>query len=194
MKRNRTIGGVVLVLMVAASTSACTGNDPPDPPSTTTASPTTTTPSPEDQAIAEATPVVHDYYRVMDELASDPTMDLARLEEVTISAGLGEAKTEIVFGRSKGYRSVGTTELVSVNPTDVTLEFKPNDQPPDIPTVSFDVCYDVSGVDVVDATGKSVVLPERPEQALTRLAVSNYDWPAPEGWKVSGIEVKGEQC
>ena len=52
-----------------------------------------------------------------------------------------------------------------------------------VPTVQIDVCYDVSGVDVLDKDGKSVVTPDRPETGWVRYSVANYQWKEePTGW------------
>ena len=53
-----------------------------------------------------------------------------------------------------------------------------------------DVCYDVSGVDIVDADGKSVVPDDRPDSGWVRHSVSNYEWASDRSgaWRVATSE------
>jgi hypothetical protein len=63
--------------------------------------------------------------------------------------------------------------------------------------VQVDVCWDVSDVDVIDATGKSVVSPGRPDTGWTRLTVANYRYSADPrgGWRVAtGQDLKKPPC
>ena len=58
-----------------------------------------------------------------------------------------------------------------------------------VPTVQIDLCFDVSEVDVVDANGKSVVSPDRPDTGWIRFLVSNYEWDAdPDGGMASRLQ------
>ena len=66
-----------------------------------------------------------------------------------------------------------------------------------MPTVQIDVCYDVSGVDILDRDGKSVVTPDRPETGWVRYSVANYQWKERprDGWRVaSGTDLERAPC
>ena len=66
-----------------------------------------------------------------------------------------------------------------------------------VPTVVIDVCWDVSKVDVLDKSGKSIVSPDRPDTGWTRYTVANYDYAADPtgGWRVAtGQDLKKTPC
>ena len=66
-----------------------------------------------------------------------------------------------------------------------------------VPTVVIDVCWDVSKVDVLDKSGKSIVSPNRPDTGWTRYTVANYDYAADPtgGWRVAtGQDLKKTPC
>ncbi len=66
-----------------------------------------------------------------------------------------------------------------------------------MPTVVIDVCWDVSKVDVLDKSGKSIVSPTRPNTGWTRYTVANYVYAADptSGWRVAtGQDLKKTPC
>jgi hypothetical protein len=166
-------------------------------PTQPTATPTATeTPAtPQEKAIIAAEQAVRDYYAVMDRLGSNPAANPAQLRTVAVSTGLIDANNEVAFRRSKKQRQIGRTAVVYMRPTKVDLAFRPNKRPaPDIPVVELNICYDVSGVNVVDSSGRSVVTAARKDKALAHMGVTNYDWPNPHGWKIGYMTVKGDAC
>jgi hypothetical protein len=99
---------------------------------------------------------------------------------VASSSQLTAQKNLLKSQRDGGLLQVGDTKIVELNVESVSL-----DSPA---TALIDVCWDVSGVDIVDADGKSVVSPDRKDVGWTRFTVTNDKWDsAPtEGWRVSG--------
>lgn len=201
--------GAAALLFALAGCSSANGEAAPlprpsDTPATTaTASPTASpTPSPtaqvpvtpEEQAVAQAEEAVRRYYAVMDELGIDPAADENKVKEVTITTGQVDAYNRVAFDRGRGTRQVGVTKIAGMTSRLVTLQNEPQKQPPTVPAVDIDVCYDVSGVDVVDATGSSVVRADRRSRALERVTVANYDWPNPASWKVASSDLRGDPC
>lgn len=195
----------VLAAALLAATAGCGDStradaDPTTPPSTTGASKASPSPtptqsmSPEDQAIQQAEQAIRDFYRVTDEVFSDPKTPLRRLDSVTVARERAELTAQLRADRDDGLRSIGRTQIVDTQVTNVDLTNRPKQQAPEIPTVEISVCYDVSDVNVVDRQGKSVVLPSRKDRARAKFGVVNYDWPNPSGWKVGWTEVKGEPC
>ena len=86
-------------------------------------------------------------------------------------------------------KSFGATKVVELKVESVSLD--------DPATAYVDVCWDVSGVDIVDADGKSVVTGERKNVGWTRFVVTNPEWQtAPtDGWRVSsGSDLEKEPC
>ena len=66
-----------------------------------------------------------------------------------------------------------------------------------VPTVVIDVCWDVTKVDVLDKSGKSIVSPDRPDTGWTRYTVANYEYAADPtgGWRVAtGQDLKQTPC
>lgn len=91
-------------------------------------------------------------------------------------------------------RVTGQTELKSVQhvKTDLTMDLKAT--PPAVPIVTFLVCYDVTGVTVVDSKGNSIVPASRKPTGLSLVGVVNRHYPSPDGWRVDYEEPKAEKC
>lgn len=172
----------------AATTPSATASPTPSP----TAQAAVT---PEEQAGAQAEAAVRRYYAVINELGTNSTSDpLPALKQVMVSTGLLEAHKQVLLDRERQRRQVGETTIVSLVARAVDLTNTPTSQPPIVPIVQVDVCYDVSGVDVVDAAGNSVVSADRVDRALEQLRVANYNYPDPAGWKVLETTVKNDPC
>ncbi|WP_256791993.1 hypothetical protein [Terrabacter sp. Ter38] len=91
-------------------------------------------------------------------------------------------------------RVTGLTKLKSVKhvKTDLTMDLKST--PPAVPIVTFLVCYDVSGVNVVDSEGNSIVPASRKPTGLSLVGVANRQYPSPDGWRVDYEQPKAEKC
>ena len=200
--RLRLISWATGTLMLAA-VSACGGDDT-DPPATaepsstpSSSAPTSASPSsPSDEASAGATDAVRSYFTVVDQLRSDPAADLKKLKSVATSAQLNAVTTLIDRSRDEGQQQTGTTAINELQVQSVNLD---NSDPKagKVPTVVIDVCWDVTKVDVLDKSGKSIVSPDRPDTGWTRYTVANYKYAADPtgGWRVAtGQDLKQTPC
>lgn len=191
--------------LLLAAVSGCADNDAdpaPTPPSsssptqsmepTGSASPT----SPNDAATADATAAMTDYYAVLDGLRADPSSDLKKLKTVAIGAQLNAVQTLVERQRDQGQRQTGTTAISELEVQSVNLDNSDPDAG-NVPTVVIDICWDVTKVDVLDKSGKSIVSPNRPDTGWTRYTVANYDYAADPsgGWRVAtGQDLKQTPC
>lgn len=181
------------LLLIAGASCADDETDPPDPSSTPTASsplsssPTPSTPT--DATTAAATKTIGTYYEVRNALRQDPELPLKQLESIAISTELITQQTLFKRERKQGLHQTGETKVVELEVQSVNLD---NSDPKagKVPTVQIDVCFDVSGVDVLDADRKSVVTPERPDTGWIRYSVANYQWDSdPDGgWRVASSQ------
>lgn len=173
-------------LLMAALTS-CTdeGQDPaasgtpsPSSPAPTTSS--STPPSESKTASAAASALVRKYFTTIDRLRQDPKQPASDLDAVASSTELVAQTKLLKSQRQSGMHQTGDTKVVELKVESVSL-----DQPA---TALIDVCWDVSGVDVLDAGGKSVVTSKRKDVGWTRLTVTNEKWAKTpvDGWRVSG--------
>jgi len=196
----RTPALLVFSAALVISCPSCTGSggegrdDSPTPSLSSAPSATSpaTTPSAEAAASAEPTAesegiaaadAVRAYYRTVDELYSDPASSMDRVAEVAGGTELDELRTLLQQQRAEGARQTGSVGVVSV----VTTEELPG--PPS--TVRADVCIDVSGVDVLDAGGTSVVSSERLARSLVHVVVIDR---GVNGWLVEQTVARGEPC
>jgi hypothetical protein len=107
------------------------------------------------------------------------------------------AERNLVSGeRSKGLRQVGATRIEKLKVQSVNLD---NSEPSTgkVPTVTVDVCWDVSKVDIVDKSGESVVKTGRADTGWTRYSVANYHWSenSSGGWRIAtGQDLKKAPC
>ena len=188
-------------LVVAALTSCADGNDPVATPTPSLSSPaptTSTSTPPSDSEIASeaASVLVTQYYATVDRLAQQPSESLDALAMVATGIQLTAQQTALRGQRKAGQKQIGDIKIARLDVQSVNLD---NADPAagKVPTVQIDVCWDVSGVDVVDATGKSVVSSSRPETGWTRLTVANYHYAAnpANGWRVAtGEDLKKDPC
>lgn len=187
--------------LVLAAVSACSGTSP-DPgattplPSATVASSSPTTTSPSEAAASQASALVHRYFATLDAVRKDKSVPIARLSSVATSIQLDAARRLTSKERSEGDRQTGDTRVSAVTVQSVNLD---NSDPAGgkVPTVTVDACWDVSNVDVVDKTGKSIIRSTRADRGWTRYTVANYHWSSNPsgGWRiVSGQDLKQKPC
>jgi hypothetical protein len=189
--------------LMLAAVSACGASDTDPPPNSESSSslptePTTsaTPTSPSDAAATDATTAVRNYFAVVDGLRSDPATGLEQLKAVATSAQLSAVETLIRHQRGEGQRQTGPTVISELKVQAVNLDNSDPDAGK-VPTVVFDVCWDVSKVDVLDKSGESIVSPNRPDTGWTRYTVANYDYAANPigGWRVAtGQDLKQQPC
>lgn len=187
------------VVALAAGTS-CAG-DGPGGSSNSDPAPITSTPDPTQASDTEvasdaAADTVRDYFSVLDNLRQDRGQSLDGLRKVATSTQLTTQSRLLENERAKKLRQVGDTELPGVRVESVNLD---NSDPNagNVPTVMVDVCWDVSDADLVDASGKSVVGPDRVDMGWTRYTVANYDYQTDPvtGWRVaSGKDLQQPPC
>ena len=189
--------------VMLAAVSACGGSNTDPPPTSEPSSPSPSSPttssspsSPSDAASAAATDAVRSYFAVVDQLRTDPAVDLKKLKSVATSAQLNAVETLISRQRDEGQRQTGTTALNELEVQSVNLD---NSDPKagKVPTVVIDVCWNVTKVDVLDKSGKSIVSSDRPDTGWTRYTVANYKYAADPtgGWRVAtGQDLKQTPC
>lgn len=196
-RRLLTVATGVLALAVGTScTQSDPGTDPTNPPEQSSSKPTATQASETDSASVAATDTVQAYFRTLDKLRQDPTQSLDALSRVATSTQLTAQQRLLENERSKKLRQVGDTQLPDVSVENVNLD---NSDPKAgmVPTVTVDVCWDVSEADLVGSDGKSVVSPDRVDVGWTRYTVANYDYQTDPltGWRVaSGKDLKQPAC
>jgi hypothetical protein len=199
--RGATRVATAVLLLVAVTACADDGNDPttnPSPSPSTSAS-TTATPTPRsDSEVASeaASAVLRRYYDVRNQLRQDPAQPLKLLEDVATSTEFAAQQNLFKKERKQGLHQVGTTKVAVLEVQSVNLD---NSDPKagKVPTVQIDLCFDVSDVDVVDANGKSVISPDRPDTGWIQFLVSNYQWDTdPDGgWRVaSSQDIERKPC
>lgn len=181
------------VVLAAASACGGTNADPsPAPPSpaisSSTAATTSSTPaSPEDAAATASVDLVHRYFAVLDAVRQNPALPLSRLRTAMTSTELTTQRRLVQGERQQHLRQTGATAIDQLKVQAVSLD---NADPSsgEVPTVTIDVCWDVSSADLVDDKGRSVVSATRPDRGWTRYTVTNHHWSANPsgGWRVAG--------
>ncbi|NMR21475.1 hypothetical protein [Cellulomonas fimi] len=81
----------------------------------------------------------------------------------------------------------GDIVVASIELQGVDLTSDPAASPPVVPTVVFDVCADVSGYNVVDKDGQSIVPPDRAATSSLEVSVYNYGYPDQTQWRVGYV-------
>lgn len=115
-------------------------------------------------------------------------------DQVAISSALTELRNTLALAQAARTKRVGYLEIVSAKVSKIDLTNRPKESPLTIPTVTVDVCYDVSKLDIVDATGKSIVPSTRKPRAIEKVAVVNYKYPDPTQWRVGYVVLTGNSC
>ena len=175
--------GVALAGCNAEDTPPSPGPTSPAPSAGTTATSATPTPTqtltPEQQDLRSAEEAITQYWRVIDEAASDPTQSLNVLATVARSQALAQWQTTLAEYRTKQWKQVGRSSVDDA--VAVTEDGK---------AFTVRACLGVSSLDVVDAAGKSIVVANRPAQQQYTYTVEK----APEGFFVIEDTLKGQPC
>jgi hypothetical protein len=195
--RTTLVLAAVLVLSACQSDpgSSTAPSASPSASASPSPSPTPTTKSPEDEAIEQAEQALRAYYPVLDRSLQDPDgFNLEDYKTVAISSALVDAQNRFNAIAAQDLTQVGDIKLSSIEASKADLTFKPNVSPPEIPTVEFQVCYDVSGLNMVDKDGTSIVPADRKPRGVDRVGVSNFEYP--DGpWLVGFVEhLEDETC
>ena len=189
--RQRLFAAMAAFACVAALTG-CNDDAPPSPGPTSpglssssgtaaTSSPPTPTRSltPEEQDLRSAEEAITEYWRVIDEAASNPTSSLNVLATVARSQALAQWQTTLGGYRSKSWVQQGSSTVENAKATTEDGE-----------GFTVTACRDVSAVDVIDDSGNSVVRSDRPDRQQFTYAVLK----APEGFFVTEDLLKGSPC
>lgn len=184
-------GAAMLVAVAGCANSGSEADPRHEPPSSSVSSsaptsPSSSPPTDSEAAATSAEAVVRGYFSVLDRLRQDPSTPVRQLSPVATSTQLAAQKRLLATERDQGLHQVGTTKVVKLTVQAVNLD---NSDPSagKVPTVTVDVCWDVSGADLVDRHGKSVVSSDRQNVGWTRYTVANYHWsknPA-GGWRIA---------
>lgn len=200
MKDSKSLIAATLALAAITATSACAPNDPKNTISTTpssrapsptasvspNATSTTAAASPQRAAEDAAAKMVVRYFQDRDAGLFEPTKTAPDFfKATTISSELIARQNTLAAAQAQRIHQVGSAQLASTRLTRISLKNDLKASPPVIPTVEFEVCYDVSKVNIVDAKGKSVVPASRKPRGIMRVGVSNYDYPSPTAWRVA---------
>ena len=185
--------GVAVVVACVVALAGCTADDTPPNPSptspglsassgTASTSPTPTPTkslSPQEKDLRSAEMAITEYWKVIDEAASNPSQNLNILATVARSQALAQWQTTLSEYKAKQWKQVG---LSAIRDAEATTKDGKN--------FTVRACLDVSSLDVVDASGKSVVRPSRPATQSYSYAVQK----APEGFFVIEDLLKGQSC
>jgi len=179
------------LLLVALAACSDDGGAPAPPRTTSTPAATTTPTQLTESQVASvaAESKLREYYATTDELRQDPSLSISRLKAVAISSELTSQQHLLRGERRDGRRQVGDTKIAELEVQAVNLD---NSDPKagKVPTVQIDVCFDVTGADLVDKDGKSVVSADRPDTGWIRHIIANYQWDSdPDGaWRVASSQ------
>jgi hypothetical protein len=198
MTRPKHLATLAATALMAATLCACnSGGDgtatatPSVTPSPTSASPSPTL-SPEDVAVAAAEKKIPEYFAVSDQSLQDPeNFNLEDFKAVAISSALIDLQNRFNVFTAQEFTQEGSANVESMTNPRVDLLLDLTKSPPDVPTVQLDVCVDVSKLNLVNAAGESQVSASRKPRQLWRVGVSNYEYPAPDQWRVSFTDTQG---
>ena len=178
LKTSRVVR-VVLAAAAAVVLAGCSGGSgAPTPTPSGTPSPSVSTtptpsasPSPTPSTVSEraAVDAVITYTAVIDKLGADPNSDLDELNTVATGDALAQMQYNLSTYRGNGWRQTGrqVPNFTGSTPGASAAEW------------SVTMCVDLSGVDVVDASGASVRNPDGPLRVLTEFRVEqgvNGQW------------------
>lgn len=193
---SRLVRLVVPAVLAALLPAGCSKSpaEPTDAP--TFSSATSSSSSPRDKAAEDAERLLRSYYATLDRVRSDNSVSLSVLDSVASSTELNAYQRLVKAERKDGLRQTGSTRIARLEIQAVDLD---NSDPSagKVPTVQIDVCYDVSGVDVVADDGKSHVAPDRANVGWVRHTVANYRWneDPDDGWRVAtSKDIEREPC
>jgi hypothetical protein len=130
---------------------------------------------------------MHRYFAVLDAVRQDPNLPLSRLNSVMTSVELTTQWHLVEGERRQHLRQTGETAIDRLTVQSVNLDDS-GSFTGRVATVTIDVCWDVSGADLVDKKDHSVVSATRPDRGWTRYTVANNHWSANPsgGWRVAG--------
>ncbi len=172
---------VIAALAVVLLLTGCSAASPEAAPSTPSPSATPVFAS-EEEALAAAEEAYAAYVAVSNQVFSEGGINPERLNSVATGDFLADEMAGFERILANGWRSTGLTAF-----RDVVLQRYSPGSSTDI--VGVYVCEDVSGVDVLDSSGASVVSPSRPETTVMQVTFDLGDENAllvssREAWRV----------
>ena len=187
--------GVVTLLAAAGITVILSGGSTsPHPKTSASDSPSTaaTAPTPEDLALVAAEGRYRQFVQVVDTIGLAGFRDTAALRTVAVPPE--RTVQQLAVRQSNGLRQQGRTRLSSLEVSSVVL----NPAAGDYPSVVLQACLDVSGVDVVDQSGRSVVTRDRAERSRSTVTMYKYakgtTGAEAGGWFVYQATARNEPC
>lgn len=191
---------VASAAFVLLSATACSGTatpaSSPEPASpeggSSASSPSASPTSLSDRAKADVQDLVLEYYEVADLVSQDPS-DTGALKAVASGTELASFRAELKDWASNNWHQTGETTVVKTIVQTLNVEAGGATAS----TAEVDVCYDVSGTDLVDADGESQVAAGRADRGWERLRITNarYEDEPSEGWRVDDREtLEQEPC
>jgi hypothetical protein len=193
----RVIAGAGFVTLLAAAgiVAIVTSGGKSHKPQTHVSTSPTVAPSqqtPEDLAVLSAEGRYREFLRVRDEVGQAGYRSSAPFDAVAVSPE--RTVQEISVRKARGLREVGSTSVVSIKVLSVDLSPAAGSYP----AVILKACIDVSGVDVLDGRGKSVVSPTRVPRSRSTVTMYKYAkgtrGAVAGGWFVFQATSKGEPC
>ncbi len=148
------IAALALVGAAALALAGCTPAEDPTGSPTPKATPVF---SSDAAALKAAEKAYAAYSRTADLILADGGARPGRIDKVTTGELTDKEHKGSSDFASKGYHSIGVTVVRSMKLESANLKARPGTRA----AVATYVCVDVSGVDVIDPTGKSVVPPGR---------------------------------
>lgn len=133
----------------ATTSTTQPSNGSPSTPTTSVPSSTTTTTVPA-TALSSAEAAISSFWTSLDSLSAEPNSDLAALAKVARDPAFQTWQQLIVQRRVKSLRQIGATKVATAVATRTGAS-----------TFEVEACIDVSGTDLVDSKGKSVVPADR---------------------------------
>ena len=159
---------VALVLAAALSASGCTPDASGKPPASTPSA--TALFASDEEALAAAEEAYRAYLAVADEILRDGGNDPDRLLQVATQEVYEKQLEGYRQTADNGWRGRGVTRLDTVS----IQSYRPQSAKA---LVTIYACVDVAGVDVVDASGTSVVSPSRPDRTPFEAIFARSDSP-----------------
>jgi len=138
--------------------------------------------TPEDLAAAAAQERYREFLDVRAAVAQAGYLSSEPFDAVTVAPERVFQETAFRNAReTPGLRQIGTTQIASMSVTSVDL----TPEPGGYPGVVLQVCLDVSGVDIVDGTGTSIVSPDREDRSKSTVTMYEYE-PGTKGAEAGG--------
>jgi hypothetical protein len=172
--RNAVALGMTLSLagiLAGCSPDTVMPTPPPDPTSTPVF-------ASDEEALAAAEDAYARYLEVSNDLGEGGWLDSSALSTVLRGEALDEELATAESFSANGYMQIGRSTFDTA-----TLQQWESDA--DTISITVYLCLDVTGVDVVDSAGTSIVAPDRADRRSLEVAIDNEE----DDFKVSGGDV-----